>query len=141
MMRVVLDASVVVKWLAPVLDDELDADKAVEILAAVESERLSLHQPPHWLAEVAAVVTRLNPDTAQQKVAALYAMDFPVLDTPEMYVFACKLAWELEHHVFDTLYHAVALELRETVLVTADERYYKKAKRHGCIALLSEFRL
>jgi predicted nucleic acid-binding protein len=141
MMRVVLDASVVVKWLAPVLDDELDADKAVEILAAVESERLSLHQPPHWLAEVAAVVTRLSPDTAQQKVTALYAMDFPVLDTPEMYAFACKLAWELEHHVFDTLYHAVALELRETVLVTADERYYKKAKRHGCIALLSEFRL
>jgi predicted nucleic acid-binding protein len=139
-MRVVLDASVIVKWLAPVLNDEPHAERALKLLATIQSERLSLVEPPHWLAEVAAVVTRLSPDTAEQKVMALYALNFPVVASPEIYLMACRLSRELEHHLFDTLYHAVALESRDTVLVTADERYYRKAKRRGGVALLSEFR-
>jgi hypothetical protein len=30
---------------------------------------------------------------------------------------------ETDHHLFDTLYHAVALEHGDAVLVTADDRY------------------
>jgi hypothetical protein len=30
--------------------------------------------------------------------------------------------------LFDTLYHAVALEHEDALLVTADERYYEKPK-------------
>jgi predicted nucleic acid-binding protein len=39
---------------------------------------------------------------------------------------ACTLAIDLGHHLFDTLYHAVALEA-DACLVTADDRYHRKA--------------
>jgi predicted nucleic acid-binding protein len=41
--------------------------------------------------------------------------------------------------MFDTLYHAVALHLTDTVLVTADRKYYEKASSLGRIVLLEEF--
>ena len=45
---------------------------------------------------------------------------------------------KLNHHLFDTLYHAVALEEKAT-LVTADRKYYDKARRMGSILMLEEF--
>jgi predicted nucleic acid-binding protein len=51
---------------------------------------------------------------------------------------ATRQAAALNHHLFDTLYHAVAIEHR-AVLVTSDVRYYAKAKDIGSIRLLSEF--
>jgi len=42
------------------------------------------------------------------------------------------------HHLFDTLYHAVALEEGAT-LVTADAAYFAKAKDLGGIELLADF--
>ena len=44
----------------------------------------------------------------------------------------------LDHHLFDTLYHAVALEEGAT-LVTADAAYFAKAKNLGGIELLADF--
>ncbi|WP_409409595.1 hypothetical protein AAE485_04075 [Acidithiobacillus ferriphilus] len=43
------------------------------------------------------------------------------------------------HHLFDTLYHALALLHPEAVLVTADRRYFVKAQREDCIILLEDF--
>jgi predicted nucleic acid-binding protein len=51
---------------------------------------------------------------------------------------AAELSIALDHHLFDTLYHAVALEEGAT-LVTADETYYGKAKELGGVALLADF--
>jgi predicted nucleic acid-binding protein len=48
------------------------------------------------------------------------------------------LAIDLHHHLFDTLYHAVALET-ESVLVTADGRYLAKARDLGQIMHLAEW--
>ncbi len=60
MRRVVVDASVVVKWVLPTKEDEADTEKALSLLKSVRKGRLSLYQPPHWLAEVAAVIVRLH---------------------------------------------------------------------------------
>ena len=139
MTRVVADASVMVKWLVPNGQPEADADKAIALLSAVREGAIDLIQPPHWLAEVAAVLTRLSPQTVNDDVADLYAMGLPVLDTPDVYLTACELANALGQHVFDTLYHAVALETRSAMLVTADERYYRKAVGRGSILLLGRF--
>jgi predicted nucleic acid-binding protein len=49
------------------------------------------------------------------------------------------MAIELRHHLFDTLYHAVALE-RGASLVTADDAYFRKAYRLGGIVRLAEWR-
>ena len=51
---------------------------------------------------------------------------------------AADLSIALNHHLFDTLYHAVALEEGAT-LVTADETYYGKAKDLGSVELLAGF--
>jgi hypothetical protein len=39
----------------------------------------------------------------------------------------------------DTLYHAVALERENVLLVTADHPYYRKAERQGMIAALRDW--
>ena len=57
----------------------------------------------------------------------------------EIYQKACALSASLKQHVFDTLYHAVALTEPGTVFVIADEQYYRKAHRVGRIVQLKEF--
>lgn len=52
---------------------------------------------------------------------------------------ACTLATDLDHHLFDTLYHAVALDVAGAILVTADNRYLRKAKQVGRICALHEW--
>jgi predicted nucleic acid-binding protein len=49
------------------------------------------------------------------------------------------LALRYRHHLFDTLYHAVALHTPGAVLVTADERYYNKTRLEGQISVLADF--
>ena len=66
-------------------------------------------------------------------------MRLDVLDSVELYQRASRLAKSLDQHLFDTLYHAVALETPGAMLVTADERYYRKAASAGAIALLSQW--
>ena len=63
----VVDASVAVKWFAQgdwALRED-DIEPALEILKASTRGTLDFYQPPHFLAEVAAVVSRLKPDRAQ----------------------------------------------------------------------------
>lgn len=139
MISAVADASVAVKWCLPPTDMERDRDQAIALLEGVKSGRIALRQPPHWLAEVAAVLSRLAPTTARQDIEDLYAMRIPVVETVELYTTASRLAISLDQHVFDTLYHAVALLTPDCTLVTADERYYSKARKAGSIALLGDF--
>jgi predicted nucleic acid-binding protein len=51
---------------------------------------------------------------------------------------AADLSAALNHHLLDTLYHAVALEEGAT-LVTADAAYFVKAKHLGAIIPLGDF--
>ena len=140
-MRVVVDASVVVKWLLPEVARERDTLAALSVLDAIASDALEPLQPPHWLAEVAAVMARLAPRTAAETVQLLHTMELPVLDEPQLYVEACSLSTRLSHHVFDTLYHAVTRCEPETICITADEIYYRKARGLGGLVLLRDFRM
>ncbi len=141
MTNVVADASVAVKWFLPPTDAELDGDRAIGLLQGVKDGRIALREPPHWLAEVAAVLSRLTPTTAHQDIELLYAMRIPTVDTAEVYIAASKLAIRLDQHVFDTLYHALALLLPDCTLVTVDARYYRKARSLGAIKLLADLDL
>lgn len=130
-----MDASVVVKWLLPDPKVELDVNCALELLREINAARISPFQPPHWLAEAAAVLARIHPGIALEATELLYAMELPVKDGLEVYTRAVDISKELNHHVFDTLYHAVALE-HDATLITADETYYRKARPHGSLRLL-----
>jgi predicted nucleic acid-binding protein len=137
-LRVVVDASVIVKWLLPDADGEEHVDQALLLLRDFENERVEILQPPHWLTEVAAVITRLRPEAAESMIDLLDAMELPVASDVNALKRASRLAHELNHHLFDTLYHAVAFE-HGGVLVTADDRYFKKAEKSGSILALQNW--
>jgi len=119
----VVDASVVLKWLLADPGREPDTAQATALMDSIASGHHAILQPVHWLAEVAAVLARLSPETAAEDIARLRAMDWPVADDVQVWTRACRLSIETRQHVFDTLYHAVALEHADATLVTADGRY------------------
>lgn len=137
----VVDASVAVKWFAEgdwaLREDHMEP--ALEILRASTRGTLDFYQPPHFLAEVAAVVTRLKPDRAPQYIDNLAQLNITWASPTVAYTRAIALACQLDHHLFDTLYHAVALSVPGAVLVTADQRYFAKAQHLGQIAWLADF--
>lgn len=141
MTALVVDASVIVKWIFSDRTLKAQPRQALDVLQGIKDGQVTVVQPPHWLAEVAAVVSRVEPRIAREAVGLLYAMDFPVSDGPEVYNRACELAISLNEHVFDTLYHAVALCRPEAALLTADERYYRRAAGVGGVVRLKDFRL
>ncbi|MEP6887885.1 MAG: type II toxin-antitoxin system VapC family toxin [Nitrospirales bacterium] len=138
---VVLDASVVVKWIFADRADETHSLQAIQILQFIKESRVSVVQPPHWLAEVAAVTVRLESRRARQAVSLLHALEFSVSGGIDVYQKACELSASLNQHLFDTLYHAVALTEPGAMLVTADEQYYRKAHKAGRIVRLKEYSL
>ena len=100
MTRMVADANVVVKWVLPEREAEANAEQALARLKEVTAGRISLHQPPHWLAEeVAAVLVRLSPSTAAVDVADLSAMHLPVENGPEIYHLGCELVRSLNRYL------------------------------------------
>jgi predicted nucleic acid-binding protein len=136
-MKVVIDASVVVKWIFADSQAEPDVDRAISLLDAIREDRVSPVQPPHWLAEVSAVVTRLRPEVADFAIQLLEAMDLPVEGDVEVYRRASRISRQLNHHMFDTLYHALALE-HQAVLISADDTYLREAAHLGRIVSLAD---
>lgn len=140
-MRVVVDASVALKWFFRSRDEEKNVEQAVQILKAIGAGQLKMLQPPHFLAEMAAVLARETPESAQTDMTDLMAIDSEVFEDPAVYATAVDLACRMQHHLFDTLYHATALHVADAMLVTADKRYFHKATKFGSISLLRDFRL
>jgi predicted nucleic acid-binding protein len=137
----VVDASVAVKWFAEgdwALRED-DIEPALEILKASTRGALDFYQPPHFLAEVAAVLSRLAPNRAQHYIDDLAQLNITWAAPTVAYTRAIELAKQLDHHLFDTLYHSVALSVPGSVLVTADKRYFDKAQHLGQIVWLADF--
>lgn len=137
-MKLVVDASVAVKWFLPDPSREPDADQAAEVLRAIGDGRVELLQPPHWLAEVIAVIIRLRPEIAAAAIDLLDSMELETAADAGLYKRASRLAQQLDQHLFDTLYHALALA-NDALLVTADDRYLRKAGRLGKIVALDQW--
>ncbi len=137
-MTAVVDASVTLKWLFDDPATEPMTQEATSLMQAVAGGSLEVVQPIHWLAEVAAVLARKTPDSAETDIRLLMDMNLPIADNPELLLRASKLSVQLNHHLFDTLYHALALE-RGVVLITADEHYFRKALSIGQIRWLADW--
>jgi predicted nucleic acid-binding protein len=139
----VVDASVAVKWFVTAsragVEDHVGI--ALDILVAATRGEIDLLAPPHFMAEVAAVLARISPTNAQADLQDLSLMDFTWATPDQAISKALTLAQTLNHHLFDTLYHALALETPGAVLVTADRRYFDKARHLGQIEWLADFRL
>ena len=138
-MKVVVDASVALKWFLSdsLLEDHTDA--ALAIFEAAVLGQIELVQPVHFVAEVAAVLARIKPADAPSDLLDLLAIERRTVESPQVYATAVALATQLNHHLFDTLYHALALETAGAVFVTADRRYFDKAQHLGQILWLPDF--
>lgn len=141
MIRYVIDASVAIKWFVPENPEEPDVPQALALLDALKNGNIALYQPAHWEAEIAGVLVRISPTNAIKKIVALRALAFTRVNDTTVYATACNLAIRLNHHLFDTLYHAVALHTTETTLITADYRYFDKAQSIGQIIRLCDLDL
>ena len=119
--------------------DEADAAAAIDLLQAWLQGRVRVLQPPHGQAEVCAVLARLRPAQIADDLADLLDLALPVRDDAAVYARAMQLSRDLGHHLFDTLYHAVALETDDALLVTADERYLAQAAGAGRVRHLRDW--
>ncbi len=137
-MILVVDVSVAAKWFLHFRREEKHTHRALEVLAGIDNGRVQMLQPPHFIAEMGAVLAREKPQDALADLADLMAVEFEQADDPALYKTACKLSLSLGHHLFDTLYHAVALQTPGALLVTADRKYFDKAKTLGHITYLPD---
>ena len=137
-MRIVIDASVAIKWVIRDALLEPDAGKALAILRGVRAHTIEVFEPPHWVAEILAVIARARPQRVALTFGILSTLAFKETVRQSCYRRAADIAIQYNHHLFDTLYHAVALEEGAT-LVTADEAYFHKAKHLGSVELLADF--
>lgn len=135
----VVDASVALKWFLRDAPGEDHQRPALQLLEQVVEGHVQLWQPPHFLAEVAAVLARLKPEQALDDLHDLMQLPLHKADTPDILARAVALAVQLQHHLFDTLYHAVALQTPGAVYVTADRRYLAKAHPLGRIVWLGDY--
>ena len=138
-MNLVIDASVALKWFLGGRSSEGHSSEADHILRRVGAGLARMVQPPHFLAEVAAVLARVQPATADEDLRHLQSVEWEVVEWPWIYATAIELSERYRHHLFDTLYHATAIHSEGAVLITADEAYYVKAHGEGSIARLRGF--
>ncbi len=138
-MTVVVGASVVIKWLLQDSERAAGTKKATQLMELVTRGELAALQPTHWLADVGAVLARESPRTAADDVTLLNALEVAGTDDPLVLRRGVELATELQQHLFDTYYHAVALETPDATLITADERYLRAARAKGRIIDLMDW--
>jgi predicted nucleic acid-binding protein len=124
-MKIVIDASVALKWVIP----EVGSDAAVNLRSS------ELIAPALWLAEVANALWRhvvrgeLDRDEAQVLLALLQTAPITNSDIEADMQSALALANELAHPIYDCIYLALALR-ENTHVVTADRRFVAIASRH-----------
>ena len=117
-MRIVIDASVALKW---VFDEP-----GSEYASALRADQLIA--PAIWLAEAANALWRrvrikdITPERANARLTEL--LNAPVASLPiEPYLDAAlRVATQLGHPVYDCLYLAIAIH-HQTHVVTADRRF------------------
>jgi predicted nucleic acid-binding protein len=130
---VVLDASVVLRWL---LVDEPDREAALAIRDRIQSGLLEPRQPPHFPMEVgsalvvAARVGRLEPGAVAPLVRALDAFHLDPMDPGDFAAAAVETALDLGLRAPDAGYIVCARRSGGT-LITADRRLLEVARNSG----------
>lgn len=135
-MRLVIDASVAIKWYLGHRNEEQDVIKAALLGELIQSGAADLLAPPHFVPEVIAVLAREKPQDIDQALLELDALKPEHIVSTLVLKRAADMSVALDHNLFDTYYHAVALACDAT-LVTADSRYFAKAAPYGQVQLLS----
>jgi predicted nucleic acid-binding protein len=117
-MTVVIDASVIMKWVVPEVGSE----------AAMALRTFRLIAPSLWFAEVANGIWRrvlrqeVGIHTAQRLLDELQTSPLVSVEMDKDVREALRLASELNHPIYDCIYLALAIR-ENTHVVTADARF------------------
>jgi predicted nucleic acid-binding protein len=125
-MRIVIDASVALKWVL--------SEPGSDVAIALRQEELIA--PVLWLAEAAnalwraARVGQLTANEANDRFAELENAPIISLAMEPYLGRALRVATEINHPIYDCIYLALALH-HETHVITADRRFAAIANRPG----------
>lgn len=137
---VVPDASVLLKWgLDPL--PEGDLEQAALLQEEWLDGRIEIVLPGIWAFEVANVLALKKPAQADELMEIFLGYRIPeAVTTRELCRATFRLMKECRVTFHDAVYHAVALLLKG-VLVTADEAYFRKARKKGRVVMLRDWRI
>lgn len=138
-LRIVLDASVILKWF---LDDENEQEQAQALRERLESKEYDVLIPSHCMIELFNTLSRKKPTYALDAFSILKIMGFKdcLLSLP-VALLALNLTVKYPKISFyDAFYHAIALHYK-IPFITADLKYYEMVKKEGAILLLKDFGL
>jgi len=134
---IVPDASVILKWVLAG-EDRVEEAKSLAILNDWLEEKIRLLLPTLWLYEVGNVLGLKRPKQAGALLEVLIDYRFEEVDvTKDISLTALKLMNNLNVSFYDAAYHVLAIR-REGNFITADKKYWQKAKKIGHIELLTE---
>jgi predicted nucleic acid-binding protein len=137
MKRMVLDLSVCSKWFFGKKKKTRDQKIAVDLFQKARKKQITLIEPAIWRPEIVAKMSQKSPIRIDSMLTRFFALDARIDNSDESLRRAAELAIELNHDLFDTLYHAVAMN-HSVDLITANTAYYRKARSVGNIILLRD---
>lgn len=134
---VVPDASVLLKWVLPPAS-EPGAVRAQALLHEWRAGAIDMVAPSLWRYETASVLARKAPGRASELMGALLDLDLRTVEADRDLLGEAIGVVERVGGVtlYDAAYHALALRLGGA-FVTADEIYFRRARRLGGIELLT----
>lgn len=125
-MRIVVDASVAVKWCLPSLREEL-VPQAEELLNSSRREEVRFVVPDLFWLELANALWKavrrneFSSDNAASALSFVRDLDIATVSSLDLVPEALNLAIGYGRTVYDSLYVALAMQLKSE-MITADER-------------------
>lgn len=136
---IVVDSSVIIKWLT---DEKEDLENALLLKDRYLARKVSIRIPllAHW-----EINNHLGRNYPPAEAAALYS-HFLMIRLPQalLSIEETTRAFEIMKKVpgvsyYDAAFHALAI-CKKATFVTSDKKYYEKAKSFGNIKLLKDYK-
>ncbi len=135
----IVDNSVLIKALR---EREEDHELALDVLSKRFNGNIEIILPSLWLYEAGNAILNVKPAwNDEEKITALKSLqslkfkELNVLNTEKVFELCSKYAVTF----YDAYYHALAIQEGAT-LITADIKYFIKAKKAGHIIRLEDFK-
>ena len=140
-MKLVVDASVALKWLVPEEDSDM-ADRLLTQNHEIHAPRLMVLEAANALWRKATFQGLMDIQQAEARLESLLSMTMIVWNSDEIVgVDALRIAAALRHPAYDCVYLDLARHIGAT-LVTADERFMNlvvSTEHEETVMLLSHF--
>jgi len=141
--RLVLDASVAIKWAMPSAREPL-TNESVQLLKRYVDAEVEFIVPDVFWAEVGNVLwkgtrqRRWRQSEAEVVAADMRARDFATVSSLILMPEALRIAFAYDRSIYDSLYVALAIQSKAE-LITADERLANALAAHLPVKWLGAF--